>query len=326
MHDIITIGSATKDVFLISKGFKLIKSKQFKTGVGECFAYGSKIELGDIYFDTGGGATNAAYTFANLGLKSSVVSKVGKDIYGLEIMHILADKRIDVSNLMPDKQHQTAYSTILITPGGDRTILVYRGASANFTEKDFNWPKLKTKWFYISSLAGNLNLLKKIFTFAKKKKIKIAWNPGSEELKLGKAKLVPLIKQAAIFNLNKEEAQKLTGKKDFKAMFNDLCGLTKAYVLITDGSAGAYLSDGVMIYQAKALGSKPVNTTGAGDAFGSAFCAGMILKNDWDYALRLAILNADGVIKEMGAKHGLLKKIPKQKDLDRLKINIYGQL
>ena len=50
MYDVTTIGSATKDVFLISKGFKLIKSNKFKTGTGECFAYGSKIELGNIYY------------------------------------------------------------------------------------------------------------------------------------------------------------------------------------------------------------------------------------------------------------------------------------
>jgi len=322
MHDIISIGSATKDVFLISKDFKLIKSSQFKTGVGECFSYGSKVELGDIYFDTGGGATNSAYTFANLGLKPAVVSRVGKDIYGLEIMHTLADKKIDTSQLIADKHHKTAYSTILLMPGGDRTVLVYRGASGNFSEKDLNWKRLNAKWFYITSLAGNLKLLTKIFAFAKKKKIKICWNPGSEELNLGKAKLASLIKQAYVFNLNKEEAQKLTGQKEIKAIFRELNRLSPGYNIVTDGANGAYLSDGTLIYWAKAIGHKAINTTGAGDAFGSGFCAGMILKNDWDYGLRLGIVNSDGVIQKMGAKNGLLKHIPKQQELDKVKISI----
>lgn len=322
MYDVITIGSATKDVFLVSKGFKLIKSNKFKTGVGECFAYGSKIDLGDISFDTGGGATNSAFTFSNLGLKSSVVSKVGNDMFGLEILHVLAKNNINTANLVVDKKYKTGYSTILITPGGDRTILVYRGASEHFTSDDFDFSKLNAKWFYISSLAGNLTILRKIFAFAKKKNIKIVWNPGGGELKLGRAKLAPLIKQIKIFNLNREEAQKLTGKKEIKNIFKVLNKTTKAFNLVTEGGKGAYLSDGIMLYQAKAFGSKPVNTTGAGDAFGSAFCTGMILKNDWDYALRLAILNADGVIQAMGAKNGLLNKLPKQKDLDKVKISI----
>ncbi|MFA5188866.1 MAG: carbohydrate kinase family protein [Patescibacteria group bacterium] len=322
MHDIISIGSSTKDVFLVSKNFKLIKSSEFKTGVGECFAYGSKVELGDIYFDTGGGATNSVYTFANLGLSPAVVSRVGKDIYGLEIMHTLADKKIDISQLIADKNHKTAYSTILLMPEGDRTVLVYRGASANFSEKEINWPKLKTKWFYLTSLAGNLKLLNKIFAFAKKKKIKISWNPGSDELNLGIKKLKNLIRQTYIFNLNKEEAQKLTGQKEIKAIFKELNHLSPGYNLVTDGANGAYLSDGTLIYYTKALSSKAINTTGAGDAFGSGFCTGMILKNDWDYGLRLAILNANGVIQRMGAKNGLLKHLPKQSDLGKVRITI----
>ena len=116
MQDIITIGSATKDVFLISRGFKIIKSKEFKTGFGECFAYGSKIELGDIYFDTGGGATNAAYTFRNLGLKTGIYTRIGNDFTGLEIKKVLSDKKVDISNIFIDKKHKTAYSTIFPLP------------------------------------------------------------------------------------------------------------------------------------------------------------------------------------------------------------------
>ncbi|MDD5341522.1 MAG: carbohydrate kinase family protein [Patescibacteria group bacterium] len=322
MFDVISIGASTKDVFLISRGFKLIKTPQFKGGMGECFSYGSKVEIGDIYFDTGGGATNSAYTFSNLGLKPSIVSKIGHDIYGMEIMHILAHNGVDIHNLSTDKAHKTAYSTILVVSGGDRTVLVYRGASANFNEEDFNWSKLKTRWFYISSLAGNINLLKKIFIFAKKNKINIAWNPGADELKLGASKLKSLIKDAYVFNLNKEEAQKLTGKKDVRSILKAIDKMSAGYNIVTDGGNGAYLSDGTLIYYAKALNVPVVNTTGAGDAFGSAFCAGLILRNDWDFGLRLAILNSAGTITKMGAKNGLLEKIPSQNDLNRVKIQI----
>ncbi len=326
MYDIITIGSATKDVFIIAKGSKLIKSKKFKTGIGECFTHGLKIEIQDIQFATGGGATNTAYTFSNFGLKTSVVSRIGHDIYGSEIMHILAANNINTTNLVMDKSHKTGYSTTLVSAGGDRTILVYRGASDNFSVQDFNWPKLKSKWFYISSLGGNLTVLKKIFAHGKNNNIKIAWNPGSKELKLGKAKLKSLIKQASIFNINFEEAQKIIGKKDIKQMMKIFAKMTKAYVIITDGAKGAYLTDGIVIYKANSLDSKAVNTTGAGDAFGAGFCAGMILKSDWDYALRLAVLNSDGVIQLSGAKNGLLTKLPNKKDLNKVKINIYDKI
>ena len=321
MYDIISIGAATKDVFLISKDFKLIKSNKFSTGVGECFAYGTKLELGDIYFDIGGGATNSAFTFVNFGLKAGICSKVGRDIYGLEIMHLMADKGIGL-NIVSDRQHKTAYSTILVMPNGDRTILVYRGASANFSDQDINWSKLKTKWIYLSSVAGSTSLLNRLFSYIKANKIKISWNPGSDELKLGKVALARYLKDAYIFNVNREEAQKLTGKKEIKDIFKELNRLSPGYNIVTDGAKGAYLSDGILIYHAPALAAKVINTTGAGDAFGSGFCSGMAMKNDWDYALRLGMLNSQGVVQKMGAKNGLLSSLPKSAQLNSVKITI----
>ncbi len=323
MYDIISIGAATKDVYLISKDFKLIKSRKFSTGVGECFAYGTKLELGDVYFDIGGGATNSTFTFANLGLKAGCCSRVGKDIFGLEILHLLADKGID-SLIVTDRQKKTAYSTILVMPNGDRTILVYRGASANFSDKDINWSKLKTKWIYLSSIAGSTSLLSRLFNYIKANKIKISWNPGGEELKLGKVQLARYMKDAYVFNINKEEAVKLTGKKEIKDIFKEINKLSPGYNIVTDGANGAYVSDGILIYHAPALATKVINTTGAGDAFGAGFCTGMILKNDWDYALRLAILNSHGVLQKMGAKNGLLTRLPRSKELNKIKIRILG--
>lgn len=319
MLDVITIGSASKDVFLISEDFKLVKSNKFKTGVGECFAYGSKVPLQEIYFDTGGGATNAAFTFANLKLKTGVVSRIGKDIYGQEIIAVLKKKKVDTTNIFVDKDNKTAYSTILLIAGGDRTILVYRGTAANFSDQDIKWQNIKTKWFYVTSLAGNINMLKKIFRFAKENKINIAWNPGGGELKLGLQKLKPLISQAKLFNLNLQEAQKLTDLNNVNKIFEKL-SFDNDYNIITDGSNGAYLSVPEGLFRVKTTKVKVVNTTGAGDAFGSAFTAGLIKKDDWKYAVRLAILNSQGVITKMGAKHGLLTRLPSQKELDKIKI------
>ena len=69
MYDVITIGAGLRDVFLVSDAFVALKSKKFSTGVGECLALGTKIELDDIVLTTGGGASNAAATFGSLYLQ-----------------------------------------------------------------------------------------------------------------------------------------------------------------------------------------------------------------------------------------------------------------
>lgn len=314
---IITIGSATLDVYLLSKAFKLVKSKRFLTGMGSCLTLGSKNAVADIFVDTGGGATNAAVTFANLGISVSCLTRVGDDLFGREVQRVLKEKKVKMDLLQIDKTRPTSYSTLLMISSGQRSILAYRGAS-NFIEMP---EKVSADWFYITSLGGNLKLLDKIFDFAAKNKIKIAWNPGSGELKLGLEKLQKYIARAAVFNVNREEAAQLCRVKyeEMNVMIKKLSGVA-SHVVITDGGAGAFVLYNNELWFAASLGTKPVSTTGAGDAFGSGFCAGLALKHDVDYALRLAILNSDGVIREMGAKNGLLEKLPSEEDLKKVKI------
>jgi len=363
MYDVITIGSATRDVYLKSPAFNLIKSDKFSTGVAECLALGSKNEASEIFLDTGGGATNAAVTFGNLKLKVGVLSRVGYDEAGNEIIKILKKAKVNTSLIQKDHKRFTSYSTLLLTGTGQRSVLVYRGASNFINWEDAPQNKMKTKWFYVTSLGGHakraqshaerggdIKLLKKIFDFAGRKKIKIAWNPGGGELALGIKKLSKYIKQTAVFNLNREEAAELADLP-----FNNLDGIIKKLesvvgnvLVITDGKAGAYAvqkfpisnfqfpikiqnlkskiynpKSKFIIYFASSLGTKPLSTTGAGDAFGSGLVAGLILKNNLDYALRLATLNSDGVIQKMGAKNGLLESRPSLKKLKKVKITFY---
>ena len=85
MFDVITIGTATRDVFLTSNLFKVLKDPThlkklgFKTGEAECFALGSKIEVEKPTITVGGGAANAALTFSRQGLRTASVLRMGDD-------------------------------------------------------------------------------------------------------------------------------------------------------------------------------------------------------------------------------------------------------
>jgi len=320
MFDIITIGSATRDVFLKSEKIKIKKSKTSPTGFDECLPLGAKIELDDIVFDTGGGATNAGVTFSNLGLKTATICRTGKDLAGLQINHMFKERRISNKFVQHDAKLGTAYSLILLAGTGQRSILVYRGASKKISNKDIPWDKVKTKWFYVSSLAGDMVMIKRIWQFAKKNKIKIAWNPGGKELAKGLTALKPYIKQTAFFTVNTEEAAELTKEKpgDIKAAAKKL-KIAKCLSL-TDGPKGAYAWHKGKGFFINTLKVKRVNTTGAGDAFGSGFVAGLAMKNDLKFASKMAMLNSNMVITKMGAKNGLLQKKPTQKELNRAKM------
>jgi len=77
---------------------------------------------------------------------------------------------------------------------------------------------------------------------------------------------------------------------------------------MTEGNKGVLVSDGKNIYSAGIFRGKLVDRTGAGDAFGSGFVAGIIEKNNIEYAIRLGSANATSVVEKIGAQAGILTK------------------
>jgi len=319
MPTIISIGSAVKDVFIVPTGFKVLKSSQFDSKAGICFAQGGKFEVSQIIYDSGGGATNAAATFRNLGVSCGVCTKVGVDAPGDEIYKEMKGRGVELMNFLRSKNLGTGYSTVIMSPNGDRSILTYRGASSEFNPKDITASKLKAKWFYLTSTKGNIPFVKKVFDIAQKNSTLVFWNPGKGEIKLGVKKLHPFLMQTEILSVNKEEAQMLVKKGDVKNNMKELTKLS-SMVFITDGKKGAYFGKGDEMYFIPSTGTAPINTTGAGDSFGSGFLAAYVLSNDWKQAAKVATWNADGVIQEMGAKHGLITKFPTKAQMNKIKI------
>ena len=312
MYDIITFGSATKDTFLKAKDFKTIKGKQFVTGKGVCFNLGSKVEIKEIMFSSGGGGTNTAATFAKQGFKVAYCGAVGDDLAGNEIIQELGGLGIETRLIKKTDIEPTNHSIVISGVGEDRTILVYRGASEHLKKKDIPWASLKTKWIYIAPLSGELcGVFGDLIDFAVKNKIRIALNPGSCQLMLPSKVLRRALSKVDILILNQEEASLLTKipyakEKEIFKKIDDIC---PGIAIMTKGDKGVVLSDGQYLYRAKTLKTNVINRTGAGDSFGSGFVAGFIQTNgDIVAAAQFGTANASACLSELGSKTGLLKK------------------
>jgi sugar/nucleoside kinase (ribokinase family) len=310
MYDVITIGTATRDAFVKSPAFETRTDE--KNALEGCFPLGAKVEVDDLILETGGGATNAAATFGRLGYKVATVAAVGGDASGREIAAAMKAEGVSTSLLQVLKKLRTAFSVILLAGSGERTILVYRGAAEKISAAAIPWKSLKSRWFYVSSVGGNLDLIKKILDHAQKNGIKVAWNPGSKEIKQGLAALTPLIRNVDLFNLNKEEAALLTGNapENLADIIAKLRLLPRKALIITDGIAGAYAASDGKTWHTGIIDVPRVNVTGAGDSFGSGIVAGLLKKDDLRFALAVGTWNATGVVQKMGAKIGLIKKYP----------------
>ncbi len=320
MYDIITIGASTRDVFLFSDKFVALKTNKVSTGTSECVALGSKIEIEDVIFTTGGGATNAAATFASLGFRVATITRVGDDSPGKDVVEDLARGGVSTHLVRMIKGGETAYSTLLTMKDGERTVLVYRGTSGNFSAKDIQASIFEqTRWIYLTSLGGNLALSKKIVSQAHDAGVKVAWNPGHEELSVGLESFKSVLTMVDVLIMNKEEGQLLTGKKKIQQMFKALRTPGVVHVF-TDGTEGSWVQRDELSAHAGTSGVRAVSRTGAGDAFGSGFVAMFIKTNDLKEALRVGTLSAESVIQHVGAKRGILKTWPSKRQTERIMI------
>ncbi|MBI4090285.1 MAG: carbohydrate kinase family protein [Candidatus Kerfeldbacteria bacterium] len=316
MYDVITVGSATRDVFMRSRHIKIIKDVTFSTGEAECFALGSKLDVDYILFDTGGGATNTAVGFARQGLRTAFVGRIGRaDVRGREVLRAIANEGVDTSLVVQDRNAMTAYSVILLTARGERTVLVFRGASAKFKPDELPRSRMRARWFYVTALGGNAAVVRAIFQQAARVKARVAWNPGAAELAWGYRRLLPFFKQSAVLLLNREEASSLL-KVDYahdRLVFEKLCFALPGLVVVTEGTKGAVVCDNERRYVAETHDIKVVDTTGAGDAFGCGF-VGTYIQTDGDIrrALQFATANAESKLQHVGAKDGLLRRIPRR--------------
>lgn len=308
---IIAIGAGVQDVLLQGKIFA---GHREEGDMVQEFSLGSKNEIEKVVYSTGGGATNAAVTFARQGLKSAFMGMLGHDIAGKAVLEDLHKERVGTGLVRFSEKHGTGYSTILLAPNGERTVLVYRGASDQFPLKAGDFHNAHTDWFYISSLSGNFEALEVIMRYARKRGIKVAINPGKGELKHPR-ELKALLDEVTILSVNKEEARQLFRADSIEDLVRHAAQHVQ-YVIITDGPKGSVATDGQNLYSAGMYADVPVvDRLGAGDAFSSGFVAKIAAGHDVEHAMTFASANSTSVVSQVGAKTGILRADVKLKTM-----------
>jgi ribokinase len=303
MYDIITVGSSTIDAFLKTDASQS-EIMNIHHHMDLCYPLGAKILVKDLEFFTGGGGTNTAVAFSRFGLKTAFFGNVGSDQNGEMILNELHREHVD---FIGTRGTTAGYSVILDAVAHDRTIFTYRGCSDDLSMPAKN---MDTKWFYFSSMLNQgLNVQKKLVQHAKKKGIKIAYNPSLYLAKKGFTYLKTIIKNTDILVCNKEEANALlnTEEENVYHLLQKLKSVGPHIVVITDGKNGVHCLDNSMFYHIPAGHVKVVEATGAGDAFASAFVASQILGKNVIIGLKAGMLNAESVIQYFGAKNILLR-------------------
>lgn len=301
MKKVITIGSALIDVFVKSDDFQLTKSQ---AGVLLCNLYGDKVEVDEFALVGGGGAGNTAVGFARQGFSVSLIAEMGRDLLADLVLSEQQKAGVEVDLVNQEKREETGLSVVLVAPEGGRTILVHRGAASLLEKEDVDWKKVaKADWVHQTNSSGQWPLLNELFKQAKENKIGVSWNPGKQDIEaMKKGRLRVEDVKADILLLNKEEW----------AMCHQFADKLKDVIreiVITDGRRGGeVILDGQVGCNYAIKRVRPLDETGAGDAFGVGYVSAHLRGQSLQDKCELGSKNAASVVAQIGAKAGLLKK------------------
>lgn len=317
--DVIAIGDTTQDIFLKMTDASLqcdIDGKNCRL----CFDYAQKIGVDQkTDIPAVGNAANHAIGAARLGLTSAIYTIVGKDDQGEKTKEVFLENNVDVSYLTFDEHHGTNLS-VVINFRAERTIFVYHEPRAYQLPKDMK----PAQWIYLTSASGSGvdDLHAYALEYLKRNpSVKLAFNPGTYQMRLGLQKLMPLLQRSDILFLNREESAAV-----LEVVSHDIPTLIKRFhevgvkiMVMTDGPAGSYVSDGKKIYFLDIFKGPVIERTGAGDAYGSGFLSALVKGKPITEAMLWGNGNSTSVVQYIGAREGLLTEDSMEKMIEENK-------
>jgi ribokinase len=308
-YDFVAIGDILIDAFIQLNKDQADVSVDLDTGQKTLqMPFGSKLPYDNVVVVPAvGNSPNAAVSAHRLGLETALVTNLGHDKFGKECMEALRDNGIHTDFVKVHEDKGTNYHYVL-RYGPERTILI------NHEHYPYSLPDFPVapKFFYFSSVGEHgLPYHHEIAEYVKNNETKLAFQPGTFQIKVGHEAIRDVYENTEIFFCNKEEAQKIlnTTEKDIPTLIRAVRELGPTIPVITDGPDGAFTVDAddqawrMPMYPDPA---PPVDRTGAGDSFSSTFTAAIILGKDPAEALSWGPINSMSVVQHIGAQAGLL--------------------
>ena len=308
MYDFIAIGDTVIDAFIRLKDASVSgqpDTKEYKI----CLPFADKVPYEDVFVVPAvGNAANAAVSVSRLGIKSAIVSNIGDDQNGIDCLEAFKKDNVGTELIKINQGIKTNYHYVLWYKE-DRTILIKHEVYPYILPEIGN-----PKWIYFSSVSETAYPFHNTVAeyLETHPEIKLAFQPGKNEIRLGREKLARLYKRADILFCNVEEAEKILGIETLgiNELLKRLHELGPKIIVITDGPKGAYAYDGTDIWQQLPYPDikPPFERTGAGDAFASTVVGALMLGKTLPEALSWGAVNSMSVVQQVGAQKGLLTK------------------
>jgi len=274
-----------------------------------CLPYAEKIPYEEVYVVPAvGNAANAAVSASRLGLRTALLTNIGADENGKDCLKSLEADKVATQFVKVHADKKTNYHYVLWYKS-ERTILI-KHEEYPYELGDIGEPQ----WVYFSSVSKTAYPFHDTLAeyLENHPNIQFAFQPGKNEIALGKEKLARLYKRADIFFCNVEEARTILGidTEDILELSKAMQALGPKIVAISDGPKGAYMyiENELWFIPLYPDIAPPLERTGAGDAFSSSITAAIALGKSPLEALTWGPINSMSVVQQVGAQKGLLSR------------------
>lgn len=315
MSKIICIGAATQDVFFpTSEGVVVETPEDIVCQKKIYFELGAKYHIEDRFETLGGCAVNQVVGLVRLGVPAVCYTVLGSDATGEWIKKELEKEGADL-NLVINENCPSGLSAIIVEQkSGERVI--FSNQEANERMKIVPEKIEGAEWISVSDLSGDWRgILDEIMKVAGTSGAKVVFNPRGKNIQEDAGKVFEISRKCDVFFINKDEAIEIlmAGKtqldaQDEKYLIQEIKNGGAKIVVVTDGTNGAWATDGEKIIFAEAQVKKAVDTTGAGDAFSSGFLAAYVKGKSLEECLQWGTANGGNSVKFYGGVEGLLRE------------------
>lgn len=245
-----------------------------------CTDKGKPLSEGENFLKKPGGApTNVAAAIAALGGDVELAAKVGKDPFGQHMVDVMESFGVSTKWMLQDENYFTTFAFVSLMENGERDFYFNRGADGQLSRDDVDAIGLEE--FSIvhfgsatAFLPGPLQVAyQSLLQKSLSQNILISFDPNYRSL-LFQHDQQSFIDQSwnfldacHFFKVSDEEAMMLTGRATVTDAVNDFLLRTKSVFAITLGKDGTLLGINGKTKIVPSIKIKPVDTTGAGDAF-----------------------------------------------------------
>jgi len=258
-------------------------------------ALGETLHGTDFRSGYGGKGANQAVMAARLGARVSLVSRVGRDSFGDELLANLTAQRVDTNYVSVDEEAPSGVAPIAVDPHGENSIIIVTGANGRLTADDVE--RARPAIAGADVLACQLELPHDVtiaaLRIAREESTTTILNPAPAA-----AALPPEIYALAdVLCPNEPEAELLLDHalSDAAEAARTLRARGCGAVVLTLGERGCLVSTAGGERLIPAPPAAAVDTTGAGDAFVGSLAVRLALGDSLDdaaaYANRAAALS-----------------------------------